>query len=79
MSRSDLILAASLFLATIPDITPADALDDARQIASLCARQDNPEYRHTIFFAACILLAHDQTLSPQDAITPATELWLAAR
>lgn len=79
MSRSDLMLAASLFLATIPDITPADALADARQIASLCAHQDNPECRRTIFFAACVLLAHDQTLSPQDAITTAMELWLTAR
>lgn len=79
LSRSDLTLASCLLLVSTPGISPADAVEDVRQLVELCPPDLDEEQRRTLVAAACILLKEEPRLSPQDALADALQLWELTR
>lgn len=79
LSRSDLTLASCLLLVSTPGISPADAVEDVRQLFRLCPPDIDEEQRRTLVTAACILLKEEPRLSPQDALADALQLWELTR
>lgn len=75
LSRSDLTLASCLLLVSTPGISPADAVEDVRQLVELCPPDLDKEQLRAIIFSACVLLKEEPGLSPQDALADALQLW----